>query len=74
MENAIKKSKTEQEKVEKEKILEGLNKTKYVLLKNGEDLNNGQKIKLNQVKKVSPSLKVMYELKEKIRRLAVSTL
>jgi transposase len=74
VENAIKKSKTEQEKVEKEKILEGLNKTKYVLLKNGEDLNNGQKIKLNQVKKVSPSLKVMYELKEKIRRLAVSTL
>ncbi|MEY3223394.1 MAG: hypothetical protein RLZZ203_2250 [Cyanobacteriota bacterium] len=69
VENAIKKSKTEQEKVEKEKILEGLNKSKYVLLKNGEDLNNEQKIKLNQVKKVSPSLKVMYELKEKIRRI-----
>ncbi|QYX34097.1 ISL3 family transposase [Sphaerospermopsis torques-reginae ITEP-024] len=69
VENAIKSSKNEQEKVEKEKILEGLNKSKYVLLKNGEDLNHEQKIKLNQVKKVSPSLKIMYELKEKIRRI-----
>ena len=69
VENAIKNSKNEQEKLEKEKILEGLNKSKYVLLKNGEDLNNEQKIKLNQVKQVSPSLKVMYELKEKIRQI-----
>jgi transposase len=67
VENAIKSSKNEQDKVEKEKILEGLNKSKYVLLKNGEDLNDEQKIKLNQVKQVSPSLKIMYELKEKIR-------
>ena len=69
VENAIKNSKNEQEKLEKEKILEGLNKSKYVLLKNGEDLNDEQKIKLNQVKQVSPSLKVMYELKEKIRQI-----
>jgi transposase len=69
VENAIKSSKNEQEKVEKERILEGLNKSKYVLLKNGEDLNDEQKIKLNQVKQVSPSLKIMYELKEKIRRI-----
>lgn len=67
VENAIKSSKNEQEKVEKKKILERLNKSKYVLLKNGEDLNDEQKIKLNQVKRVSPSLKIMYELKEKIR-------
>ena len=69
VENAIKNSKNEQEKLEKEKILEGLNKSKYVLLKNGEDLNDEQKIKLNQVKQVSPSLTVMYELKEKIRQI-----
>ncbi|MFM7368356.1 MAG: transposase, partial [Sphaerospermopsis kisseleviana] len=55
VENAIKSSKNEQEKVEKKKILERLNKSKYVLLKNGEDLNDEQKIKLNQVKRVSPS-------------------
>ncbi|MFM6152305.1 MAG: ISL3 family transposase, partial [Sphaerospermopsis kisseleviana] len=69
VENAIKISKDEQDKVEKEKILEGLKKSKYVLLKNSEDLNDEQKIKLNQVKQVSPSLKIMYELKEKIRRV-----
>lgn len=69
VENAIKNSKNEQEKLEKEKILEGLNKSKYVLFKNGEDLNDEQKIKLNQVKQVSPSLKIMYELKEKIRQI-----
>lgn len=69
VENAIKNSKNEQEKLEKETILEGLNKSKYVLLKNGEDLNDEQRIKLNQVKQVSPSLKIMYELKEKIRRI-----
>lgn len=40
-----------------------------MLLKNGEDLNDEQEIKLNQVKQVSPSLKIMYELKEKIRRI-----
>nr|WP_246605352.1 transposase [Sphaerospermopsis torques-reginae] len=69
VENALKNSKNQQEKVAKEKILEGLNKSKYVLLKNGKDLNDEQKIKLNQVKQVSPSLKIMYELKEKIRRI-----
>ncbi len=69
VENGIKNSKNEQEKVAKEKIVAGLNKSKYVLLKNGKDLNDEQKIKLNQVKQVSPSLKIMYELKEKIRRI-----
>ena len=39
------------------------------MLKNGKNLNEQQKPKLEQVKKVSPTLKLMHELKEKIRML-----
>ncbi len=44
-----------------------MKKSKYVLLKNESDLNEEQKIKLALVKEVSPTLKLMHELKEKIR-------
>ncbi|MDB9303056.1 transposase [Nodularia spumigena] len=43
--------------------------SKYSLLKNQEDLNEEQMNKLNQVQNVSPTLKAMYELKEKIRNI-----
>ena len=65
----IKKAKTSKEKFRQEQILEGLNKTKYVLLKNESDLNEEQKNKLIQVKAVSTSLKLMHEFKEKLRRV-----
>uniref|UniRef100_UPI0039C70100 transposase n=1 Tax=Calothrix sp. CCY 0018 TaxID=3103864 RepID=UPI0039C70100 len=54
-------------KDEYEKILNGLKKSKYALLKNESKLKEEQTNKLNQVKKVSPILKIMHELKEKIR-------
>ena len=65
----IKKAKTSKEKFKHEQILEGLNKSKYVLLKNESDLNEKQKNKLIKVKAVSPLLKLMHELKEKLRRV-----
>lgn len=65
----IKKAKSQLDKKKYETILEGLNKSKYALLKNEKNLNEEQKAKLEQVKKVSPTLKVMHELKEKIRMI-----
>ena len=67
IENSIKKAKSQLKKDEYEKVLNGLNKSKYALLKNEFSLNEEQKTKLIQVKEVSPNLKVMHELKEKIR-------
>jgi transposase len=69
VEQLIKKAKTSSKKAEHEKTLAGINKSKYVLLKNESDLNEEQKIKLIQVKEVSFILKVMHELKEKIRTI-----
>lgn len=46
---------------------------KYVLLKNESDLSENQKVKLIQVKNVSPTLKRMHELKEKFRRIFAQT-
>jgi len=67
LEDSIKKVKSQSEKNEYERVLNGLKKSKYALLKNESDLNEEQKMKLAQVKEVSPSLKEMHELKEKIR-------
>ncbi|MFL9455865.1 ISL3 family transposase [Tolypothrix bouteillei VB521301_2] len=64
-EELIKKSKSSLEKAENEKILSGLKKTKYVLLKNECNLNEEQKSQLAQVKDLSPILKEMHDLKEK---------
>nr|WP_313890051.1 MULTISPECIES: transposase [Nostoc] len=63
------KSKIDIKKSEYEQILEGLDKSKYLLLKNEESLNEEQINKLIQVKNVSALLKAMHELKEKIRKL-----
>jgi len=65
---ALKAAKSASKKAEKQKILDGIIKSKYVLLKNEENLNDLQKDKLIQVKSVSPTLKIMHELKEKFRK------
>lgn len=65
VEELIKQAKSSFKKAELEKVLAGLNKSKYVLLKNEKNLNEEQKQKLIEVKNVSPTLKVMHELKEK---------
>ncbi|MEL4897158.1 transposase [Crocosphaera sp. Alani8] len=54
---------------EKEQLLSGLNKSKYALLKNKEDLNEQQKEKLEEVYKTVPILSKMHLLKEKFRRV-----
>lgn len=67
IEELIKLAETSEKKDEYEKILEGLKNSKYALLKNEKDLNEEQIKKLIQVKAVSPTLKMMHELKEKLR-------
>ncbi len=62
-------TKLRSKKAECKQILEGLNKSKYSLLKNEQDLNEKQKIKLMQVKAVCPTLKIMHELKEDFRQI-----
>jgi len=69
VEELIKKAKTSSKKAEYEKVLDGIKKSKYVLLKNESDLNEEQQTKLIQVKAVSSILKAMHELKEKIRSI-----
>ena len=54
---------------EKEQLLSGLNKSKYALLKNEEDLNDQQKEKLEEVYKKVPLISKMHLLKEKFRRV-----
>jgi transposase len=73
VEELIKLAKTSDEKAEHEQVLEGLNKSKYVLLKNEEDLSEEQESKLSQVKKISHNLKTMHELKEEIRSIFEQT-
>jgi transposase len=69
VEDLIKKAESLEKKADQEKILEGLKKSKYVLLKNESELNEEQKAKLMQVKDVSFTLKSMQELKEEIKKI-----
>ncbi|WP_242022207.1 ISL3 family transposase [Microcoleus sp. FACHB-831] len=69
VEDLIKTAKLPEEKAKNEQVLEGLKKSKYVLLKNEKDLSEEQENKLAQVKEVSPKLKIMHELKEEIRKV-----
>ncbi len=69
VEELIKKTKLAAEKAEYEKILEGLKSSKYPLLKNEDNLSQEQLNKLIQLKSVSPTLKVMHQLKEKFRKI-----
>lgn len=52
---------------EAEETLAGITKSKYALLKNELNLNEQQKLKLEQVKKVAFVLGRMHELKEELR-------
>lgn len=71
LDNQRKKEKREAGKIniesDKEEILLGLKKSKYVLLKNEDNLNKEQKDKLEQVKQASPTLSKMHQLKEELR-------
>ncbi|MBE9039149.1 ISL3 family transposase [aff. Roholtiella sp. LEGE 12411] len=69
VEELINKTKLASQKAEYEQILEGLKNSKYSLLKNEDNLTEEQVKKLTQVKNVSPLLKVMHDLKEKIRKV-----
>lgn len=68
-----KKAKREASKTKKspknEKILKGLTKSKYVLLKNEEDLKETEQKKLKEVREVCPRLAMMHKLKEKFRNI-----
>lgn len=56
-------------KSELPEFLAGLTKSKYALLKNEDNLNEQQLLKLEQVKLVSPILGKMHELKEEFRNI-----
>lgn len=55
------------EETEPEKMLTGLKKSKYVLLRNEEDLEEEGKEKLESIREVVPKLGEMHRLKEKFR-------
>ena len=60
-------------KLERDRILAGLNKSKYSLIKNEDSLNEQQKERLNNVLEVSPILAKMHALKEEFRDIFEST-
>jgi len=62
-----------EDKSEKERILEGLNKSKYSFIKNEDSLNEKQKEKLKAAQEVSPILAKMHQLKEDFRDIFEST-
>ena len=66
-------SKFSQKAAEYQEILEVINDSKYCLLKNEENLNEKQTIKLMEVKKVCPNLAEMHKLKEKFRQIFENT-
>lgn len=49
--------------------IEALKNSKYPLLKNEQNLNERQKEKLESVRKISPRLREMHQLKEKFRKI-----
>ena len=54
---------------EKSRILSGIQKSKYVILKNECDLTDQEKEKLESVKKVAPKLGKMHQIKEEFRQI-----
>jgi transposase len=69
IEKKIKLAKNSKEKFDRENILAGIVASKYALLKNEKELSQKHKDKLVEVKKASPTLKVMHQLKEKFRKI-----
>ncbi|WP_333485293.1 transposase [Microcoleus sp. A6-D4] len=64
-----KKTKSSKKAAEYQQILEGINDSKYSLLKNEENLNEQQNIKLMEVKEVCFHRAEMHKLKEKFRQI-----
>ncbi len=60
-------------KSEKDRILEGLSKSKYSFIKNEDSLNEKQKENLKSAQEVSPTLAKMHQLKEDFRDIFEST-
>jgi transposase len=58
-----------EDKSAKERILAGLNKSKYSLIKNEDSLNEEQQSRLKAVQEVSPTLEKMHSLKEEFREI-----
>lgn len=54
---------------EKDRLLSGIKKSKYILLKNEEDLTDIEKKQLESVKKVAPTLQKMHQMKEEFRQI-----
>ncbi|QXE25854.1 transposase [Richelia sinica FACHB-800] len=63
-----------EDKSKKERILAGLNKSKYSLIKNEDSLNEEQQSRLKAVQEVSPTLAKMHSLKEKFRQIFESNM
>ncbi len=62
-----------EDKSEKDRILEGLNKSKYSFIKNEDSSNDLQREKLKSAQEVSPILAKMHQLKEDFRDIFEST-
>jgi len=60
-------------KSSRDRILAGLNKSKYSLIKNEDSLNEKQKEKLKLLQQVSPTLSKMHALKERFRDIFESS-
>lgn len=78
LDNQRKKEKIKAEKIniqsDKQQMLSVLKKSKYALLKNEDNLTEEQKVKLEQVKLVSPTLGKMHQLKEELRMIFQSSI
>ena len=64
-----KKTKSVKEMADYQERLDGINGSKYSLLKNEEGLNEKQKLKLISVTKMCPKIAKMHKLKEKFREI-----
>jgi transposase len=66
---ASKKTKSVKKMADYQERLDGINDSKYSLLKNEERLNEKQKLKLISLTKVCPKIAKMHKLKEKFREI-----
>jgi transposase len=69
LEKLVEQAKPGENKTDNELKLSSLKKSKYLLLKNEDSLNEEEAKRLIQVKDVAPILKTMHELKEKMREI-----
>jgi transposase len=73
LDKARRKAKREAKKIkkkrERESVIKGLTKSKYVLLKNESELSECEQEKLKEVQEVAPKLGKMHQLKEEFREI-----